>query len=122
MTALTFAHLTVTLVPLGRWRNMLGASTEADPDDRARRARQLAGAVDRAADRLPFTTKCLPRAVALSWLLRRRGMHHALVIAVRPPHLRDAPDALHAWVEIGGAKIIGDLPGPWIETLRLGHS
>jgi len=36
----------------------------------------------------------------------------------------DAPGvlgaALHAWVEVKGGTILGDLPGPWIETLRLG--
>lgn len=120
MAALTFAQLNVTLVPLRRWRDTLGARADAQPDE-VRRARRLAGAVERAAGRLPFATKCLPRAVALSWLLRRRKIGHALVIAIRPPHLRDAHDALHAWVEIGEAKIIGDLPGPWNKTLRLGN-
>ena len=43
-----------------------------------------------------------------------------MVFAVRPEAMRDFPDPLHAWVEIDGAKLIGDLPGPWVETLRLG--
>ena len=58
--------------------------------------------------------------MALSWMLRRRRINHALVFAVRPSHLRDSSDDLHAWVEVDGVKIIGDLPGPWLETLRLG--
>jgi hypothetical protein len=69
---------------------------------------------------LPVQTKCLPRAVALSWILRRRQIQHTLVFAVRPAGLRGSKDDLHAWVEVQGAKLIGDLPGPWLETLRLG--
>lgn len=80
----------------------------------------MAGDVEWAAGRLPLPTKCLPRAMALSWMLRRRRIGHAVVIAVRPSQLRQSPDALHAWVEVEGEKILGDLPGPWIETARLG--
>ena len=85
-----------------------------------RAARRLAGHVERAAQRLPFETKCLPRAMALSWLLRRRRLGHCVVIAVRPPELRDGDHGLHAWVEVDGETVIGDLPGPWLETLRIG--
>lgn len=84
------------------------------------RARQLAADVEWAARRLPVATKCLPRAMALSWMLRRRRIGHTLVIAVRPSEMRQSADAMHAWVEIEGERLIGDLPGPWIETLRLG--
>jgi hypothetical protein len=42
------------------------------------------------------------------------------VIAVRAPEARGSDDDLHAWVEVAGETIIGDLPGPWVETLRLG--
>ena len=123
IAALSLAQFTISLVPLRHWRSTLGGSGKerrAEPSAMAAEARRMAGAVERAAERLPFATKCLPRAVALSWLLRRSAIGHALVIAVRPPHLRDAADALHAWVEVGGDRVIGDLPGPWIETLRLG--
>jgi hypothetical protein len=58
--------------------------------------------------------------MALSWIMRSKRIGHVLVIAVRPSQLRHAPDGLHAWVEINDQKIIGDLPGPWVETLRLG--
>lgn len=81
----------------------------------------MARQVDWAAGRLPFEIKCLPRAMALSWMLQARSISHAVVFAVRPSDQRDSPDALHAWVEIGGTKVLGDLPGPWLETLRLGE-
>lgn len=58
--------------------------------------------------------------MALSWILRRKRIAHTVVFAVRPAGLRDSADALHAWVEVHGETILGELPGPWLETLRLG--
>lgn len=121
MLMLCRARLLIARVPFDRWRNSLGAvSTRGGPPDALTMGRRLAAHVEWAAVRLPFSTKCLPQAMALSWLLRRRRICHQLVLAARPAQLRDSADALHAWVEVGGHKIIGDLPGPWIETLRLG--
>jgi aryl-alcohol dehydrogenase-like predicted oxidoreductase len=119
---LCWAQLLVTWVPFNRWRHTLGfQGAGREPGSaRAIEERRLAADVEWAARRLPFGVKCLPRAMALSWMLRRRKLGHAVVIAVRPRQLRRSPDALHAWLEVDGAKIIGDLPGPWIETLRLG--
>lgn len=125
MAVLCFARLVVAVVPFHRWRNSLGApagdrNAEPSPDCAFPQARRSAAHVERAATRLPFATKCLPRAVALSWILRHKRIGHTMVFAVRPAHQRDEPDALHCWVEIEGTKILGDLPGPWVETLRLG--
>jgi hypothetical protein len=122
MAFLIRARLTVAAVPFARWRKSLGLAApapETPPRDPVNIGRRLAAQVERAAVRLPFATKCLPRAAALSWILRKRGIAHAVVFAVRPEQLRDSPDPLHAWVEIAGVRVIGDLPGPWVETLRL---
>ena len=117
---LCLARGLVTLVPLRLWRGQLGLAGDASAPllDRAVR---LARHVERAAARLPFPSKCLPQAMALSWMLRRRGIAHTLIFAVRPPEMRGAADALHAWVEVAGKRLIGDLPGPWIVSLRLGE-
>jgi hypothetical protein len=122
MLALSLARLLVEAVPFKHWRNMLGST--ADPATQlataSERAKLLAADVEWAAKKLPFATKCLPRAMALSLMLRRQRLPHAMVIAGRPADLRQTPDALHAWVEMDGEKIIGNLPGPWIEFLRVG--
>ena len=115
--ALCVARLTVAWLPLWWWRGSLGAAPVGNAEEQAR-ARKIARQVDRAAARLPFLTKCLPRAMGLSWLLRRQAIGHSVVIAVRPLEWRSSADSLHAWVEIDGAKVMGDLPGPWLETLR----
>lgn len=121
-TRLCLAQLLVTWIPYNRWRHGLGFATgrHDQPTSGLADARRLAADIEWAAKRLPFPTKCLPRAMALSWVLRRRRIGHALVIAVRPSQLRQSPDAMHAWIEVESEKILGDLPGPWIETLRAG--
>ena len=122
MSLLCGARLTIAFVRFDRWRDLLGCEgngSHISPQERAV-AEQAAADVEWAASRLPFATKCLPRAMALSWLLRSRHIAHSLVFAVRPADMRGSADALHAWVEVGGARILGDLPGPWLETLRLG--
>jgi hypothetical protein len=119
MALLCGARLLVDWVPLARWRRSLGLAAGGVGAD-ARAARSAAADVEWAAKRLPFETKCLPRAMAVSWMLRRRRIGHVVVFAVRPPELRESGDALHAWVEVAGERVVGDLSGPWVETLRLG--
>jgi hypothetical protein len=121
MVLLCLAWALVELVPLGWWRGTLSPPAEpGKPSGDAGEARRWAAHVERAAMRLPFAIKCLPQAVALSWLLSRRGIAHQLVIAVRPADRRQEDNALHAWVESAGRRILGDLPGPWFETARFG--
>lgn len=120
ITVLLVARLVVAILPFPRWRGTLGFSARL-ATSRAE-ALRLASQVERAAVRLPVESKCLPKAVALSWMLRRRKIGHAVVFAVRPRQTRTGVDTLHAWVEVEGDRVIGDLPGPWLETLRLGSS
>jgi len=54
-------------------------------------------------------------------MLRARKIDHSIVFAVRPEAERGSADPLHAWVEVAGETVIGDVPGPWVETLRLGN-
>lgn len=122
MAALCCARLVVAILPFNRWSSTLGAKVSNGPAVIAiADARRFAAHVDWAARLLPFATKCLPRAMALSWMLRSRGVAHCVVFAARPAAQRGSDDQLHAWVEMAGEKIIGDLPGPWVETLRLGE-
>jgi len=71
-----------------------------------RHALRLGRCVDRAAQWLPGTSKCLPRAAALQWLLRAEGIPSALVIAFRLGD-RTGPDAFHAWTETCGEMLVG---------------
>jgi len=122
MAALIVARLAVGLIAFERWRHRLGGTASGRASEQLSiEAQRFAAHVEWAAKLLPFPTKCLPRAMALSWILRSKGIAHSLVFAVRPSSEIATGERLHAWVEIAGHVILGDLPGPWVETLRLGH-
>jgi hypothetical protein len=123
VTALCGARLLIVFLPFRVWRSSLGHASSHIPERHGQlvaEGERLASHVEWAAHRLPFAAECLPQAMALSWLLRRRAIRHVLVFAVRPAGLRSAPDTLHAWIEIDGVTVLGELPGPWVQTLRLG--
>jgi hypothetical protein len=122
--ALCSAQFLIELVPFRCWRDSLGGAlptlAQRASIVRLAEAEDLAKQVEWVADTLPFGLKCLPRAMALSSILRRKGFPHVIVFAARPAEMRKSHDALHSWIEIDGMKIIGESPGPWLETLRLG--
>ena len=71
-----------------------GASSEAI---------RIGRAVERMAAVLPWHPVCLPRAVAVASMLRRRGIEchaHLGVTGDRPPEA-------HAWVTVGGVVVQG---------------
>ena len=116
--ALTLARMLVHHVRFSRWRGSLGAARDGGPplpmtdqpgagpecDDVL--AHRIGRCVDRAAQRLPFETKCLVRAIAAQWMLRQRSMPSQLVIAVHVTD-RDTDDGYHAWVQHKGHMIVG---------------
>ena len=118
MALLAIARLLVRQARFDRWRSRLGLAGVADPEQ-ALLARQLGRHVERAASRLPGISKCLPQAMALSWMLRARRIPHSVVLMVRPEAARGGSDDLHAMVRCGSRILLGNIPGPWIETLVL---
>ena len=120
MVLLLAARLLVGAVPFRIWRGWLGGLAQAQNRVDMPGARRLAAQIERGAWRLPVTIKCLPQAMALSWLLQWAGMAHSIIFAVRPPGQRDGRDDLHAWIEVGTEIVLGDLPGPWLRMLEQG--
>jgi Transglutaminase-like superfamily len=118
MALLAFARALVSWVPFHLWRDCLGYAGRGG-DALHDEAAALAADVRWAAKRLPFESKCLPQAMALSWMLSRNEIGHAVIFAVRRGKSQNSPDLLHCWVEIEGRRIIGELEGKWAETLRL---
>jgi hypothetical protein len=119
MALLALARLLIAAVRFARWRIWLG--DVAGPPDTVPAERldhYYARVVERAANRLPFTTKCLPRAIALHWMLHRRGRDAALVIAALSGETRGTRDDLHAWVERGGEILIGETDRPYHRLAR----
>ena len=126
LTAEAMLHLlrAIALVRVARfasWRDSLGSmasDSDRSGDTANAQALLLAAHVEQAAMRLPLDSKCLPRAIALSAMLRKRRIAHTVVIAARPANMRESRDSLHAWVEQGGRTILGELRGPWIVSFR----
>lgn len=122
MAELVRARHMVRRRPFAKWRAGLGSTqvvdADAPADEALRLAWHLARHVDRAAWRMPGEWLCLPRAIALSRMLRRRQVPHALHIAARPSAARTGTDDLHAWIDVGEVRVIGDLPGPWAVVYR----
>lgn len=121
---------------MSRWQDSLGWLQAAPPStsvplpqiasDKMRTATAHARRTERAADRLPYSPKCLPQAMALQWSLRSAGIASSLVVAMRkqdaePPSnstytaVEDSEAALvfsvedryHAWVQCGDVMLIG---------------
>ncbi len=108
---LALARVLVRFASLRRIGESLGGKTNATSIQTsqvadANTARRLATHVDRAALRLPGESKCLPKAIALQWMLRRARLPSRLVVAVHHRD-REGPHAYHAWVEQGEHMLIG---------------
>ena len=111
--ALLVARLLVKHVRMRRWRRWLILVEAPGPDAPKRRlSRRTARILRRIARHAPFSAVCLPQAMALQWMLRRRGVASRLIFGAR----RSAEDAgldFHAWLTVGGRCVIG---GGEIET------
>ena len=118
LVLLLLARAMVRCLRFAVWRARLGWSGAADLTQE-QLAQQLGRHVERAAARLPGTSKCLPQAMALSWMLRSRRVPHRLELMVRPQQARGGLDDLHAMVRCNRRTVLGHLPGPWIELLVL---
>lgn len=103
------ARLALLLKPKGRLLaavSPLAAPATPSPEAMVR-ARQLALAVDRAAEHGLFRPTCLVRTIALERYLKREGVAGAVVrIGARQ---RNGRPEMHAWMEIGGT-VLGDQP------------
>lgn len=118
MVLLAIARVLVRHVRFAKWHARLGWSDPSAPAQELR-ARRLARHIERAAARMPGTSKCLPQAMALSWMLRTRRIPHGVALLARPASARGGLDDLHAMVLCNNEIILGNLPGPWIEMLVL---
>ena len=110
LALLTLARFLIARVPMRLWRSSLGRVAQEITPGETRPVSPLARAIDRAATRLPGETVCLPRAMAMQWMMRRRGLASALVFGMDRAQPLDTVPALHAWVEAGGRVVIGADP------------
>jgi len=124
MAFLLLAKLLVSLVRFRRWSRWIGKPIDCPAGGQPVQAYDhfLAGIVRRAAEILPFHTKCLPRAMALHWMLHRRGRSGILALGLLPRELRGTLDDLHAWVEMRGEIVLGENGRQYRPLAKFGFS
>jgi hypothetical protein len=119
MALLAAARFLISRVPFGSWRQWLGTPVPPEGSDPQRHLdsnlgrRRLARAVIRGAGRMPGESRCLAQAMALQWMLRRRGLGGVIHLGVRPAGKRGNLDDLHAWVTASGEVLIGTGDKPY---------
>jgi hypothetical protein len=105
---LTRASIELRAVPAKRTIGLLGILRGSETLDSAA-AEQLGEAelvgrsVTRAANNLPWRPTCLPQALAVTRMLRRRGIGSQVHLGVTSPSVRKA----HAWVTVAGHPVVG---------------
>ncbi len=123
MVWLGVARLLIARVPFKRWRKWLGVTVAGEPGDPRLRLdenlprRRLARAVVRGAARLPGESRCLAQAMALQWMLRRRGLGGVIHLGVLPGDKRGGLDDLHAWVTHANEVLVGASDEPHCPVL-----
>lgn len=111
--ALLLARLLTRLVPASCWLRFLdtaaGSGTDATvlAGDGQPLPRELGRAVEKVARHLPFRVRCLPQAMAVQWMLRRRGLRSTLVFGVRRGMAAKSALEFHAWLMVGGECVVG---------------
>ena len=113
---LLLARLLVKYVPMRHWRRRLateegpgpvGAGARPPRAPGRRLPRKVVRVVRRVARHVPFPAVCLPQAMAVQWMLRRRGVGSRLVLgARRKAHCPGLE--FHAWLTVGGECVIGE--------------
>ena len=105
------ARLAVLILPF-RWlavslgRHMADAGSEVRPGE-LDRARRVGWAVRAAAGRTPWTSVCLPQAVAAQWMLKRRHIAGTVYLGVAKRETASRGLAAHAWLRCGDVILTG---------------
>ena len=113
--ALLVARILVQYVPMRFWRYHVDTSADSTPAP-LRVPRKVGWIVRKVARRLPFRARCLPQAMAVQWMLRRRAIRSRLVFGARRGTAPKTTLEFHAWLIAGGECVIG---GQEVETFTV---
>ena len=106
---LLWVKLTLKLFSFSRYKKELAPQPQfsADAIDR-QTAAELVWAVDRLSARAPNALNCLPRALAVQRLLRRRGAEGRMRFGIRKTETGQI--TAHAWLTLHEEVIVGRVP------------
>lgn len=105
---LAYASLRLLWYPRSKTSSLLGkagppVAPGPVPTDVSTETLRIGRAVERVANVLPWHPVCLPRALAVASMLRRRGVECRAHLGVTST----APPEAHAWVTVGGLVVQG---------------
>lgn len=110
---LCFAQILVSILPYSWWSQTLGTlvQTHSDieqPTSDSTSVQTVSWAIETASRYLPWSPVCLPRAMAMKWMLGRRRVNSVLCIGILINALKLDKDAnLHAWLTVGPNTVSG---------------
>ncbi len=105
---LLWARLALRVLPFRRLRWFLARPVkqpEVAGAERERIRKEVSGAIERMARRLPGQTVCFPRGIAAQTMLRRRGLDTTLYYGVA--YLPGRGLTAHVWVQDGVEGVVG---------------
>jgi Transglutaminase-like superfamily len=102
------ASLQLRRTPSPKLAGLLGTPHADDPSmavgvEQLREAARVGRTVARVARRVPSSPTCLPQALAVQRMLRRRGIPSRLHLGVTSPAVGEA----HAWVTVAERPVVG---------------
>ncbi len=110
---LSFAQILVSTLPYSWWSHTLGMHVEThseleQPTSDPTSVQTVVWAIETASRYLPWSPVCLPRAMAMKWMLGRRDVNSVLCIGILMNALKLDKDAnLHAWLTVGSDTVSG---------------
>lgn len=104
VVCLALARLAVRVLPFRRIEPRLGVRMTELPADApaGAAARRVAWAIEAAARRTPWRSKCLEQAIAGKAMLRRRRTPSTMYLGVA-----QQPFEAHAWLRVGADTLLG---------------
>ena len=109
---LVVSRLVLLVVPFPKLAQRLGTmqapspAGNAAPINHSRLPVQIGRIVEKTADALPLRFVCLPRALAASQMLARRGVRSRLHFGAARLG-SEGPMTSHAWLDAGGVEVTG---------------
>ena len=111
-TCLAAARLAVVTLPFRKIAPYMGIqvddlSFQPRPEAKDEKLHSIRCAINRAAARSPWRTKCLEQAIAARTMLQRRGEQSTIFLGVAPTSKQQKSIAAHAWLMCNGEIVTG---------------
>jgi len=119
LSALALARFAMVFLPFKRIAAWLGTPGTESPwnatAEQVQVATEIGWAVSCLARRVPWDSRCLARALAATWMLRRRGLESTVCFGA---DRRESDEFVaHAWLRFGPCLVTGGIGHEQFKTL-----